>query len=186
MAVLIPIARLKPRLNIPVGETAYDELLEEAINIGEARASDFLRSPLRAETSKKAIFDIKMSNYFNKLGEDGYYTLVLKERFIAPTPIVTLKDPRGDKPKSDECIFDFEKGVILFPCKDVIRMVEVEYDCSGVLPIWVEDLVLDIASEVYALPDEEKRQGERGGLANLPNIYAAHHKQIPFAIRPIM
>ena len=136
MPVLIPIARLKPRLNIPIGETAYDELLEEAINIGETRASDFLRSPLRAFPAKKAIFDIKMSNYYNKLGDDGYYTLVLKERFINASPVVTLKDPREDKDKTAECIVDVEKGVILMPCKDVIRMVEVEYSGSGVLPDW--------------------------------------------------
>ncbi|MEG1728762.1 MAG: hypothetical protein RR280_04385 [Bacteroidaceae bacterium] len=182
---LVPINRLKPRVGLLIAEPAWDEPLTEAMLIAEAKATDFIGSTVRKKTGFKDTFDIALSNYLGRMGRDGHYTLVLKNRFISDGFKVTVKDPRGDADKTDQCIINQELGVIKLPVTGVIRFVEVEYD-AGLetdIPYWIENLVLTLASEIFALPDADKRNGGRGSLESLPDIYAAHHKQVPFAIR---
>lgn len=189
-ALLVPIDRLKPRVGLPIREDEWDEVLTEAIRIGTSEAEDFLRSSLELKPDNLDVFDIATSNYLGRVGDDGYYTLVTKQRFIK-NPVVRLvtREPGVKEEVTDTCLIDLEKGVIKLPVKGVVRYVEVAYS-SGLtpetIPSWTSELILVLAGETFALPDDKKQRGVKGSAANLESTYATHHRQIPFAIRPML
>lgn len=186
--LLVPLERLKARVGMAVEEDVWDATLKEALAIGVTEAEDFLRCKLSI-TENKDVFDIALSNYLNRLGGDGRYTLVTKNRFISNVKVylVTRANERNDI--TDTCLVNSDKGIVMVPTAGVTRYIEVEYS-SGVtadtIPEWAADLVLTLAGDAFALPNEDKRTGARGVQQNLVSTYEAHHRQVPFAIRPIM
>lgn len=187
---LMSVNELKPLVGMEVEDDTWDATLKQALLLAESKAETFLQSPLRLVENLNDTFDIKLSNYHNRMGKDGYYTLVTKNRFIRSGVVVTVKGVIKDFNVTDDCLYDYDKGIIKVPVADVARYITVSYS-SGFsdgpsLPNWVATLILRLATDIYALPDEDKRNAARGSLTEMPDVYASHHRQVPFAIRPIL
>lgn len=187
---LLSINDLKPLIGMEVEDDTWDATLKQALLLAETKAETFLQSPLRVAEDLKDTFDIKLSNYYNRMGKDGHYTLVSKNRFVRDGFKITVKGIRDDIDVTDSCLYDAEKGVFKVPVTDVERYITLEYSSgfanSGDIPNWVGTLILRLATDIYALPDEDKRNAARGSLTEMPDVYATHNRQVPFAIRPIL
>lgn len=184
---LVALERLRIRTGMHPQEAQWDPTLTEALRIGKTEAENFLHVELSVKTNDD-LFDLQTSNFKDRLGKDGLYTLVLRNRFVSNVQVIlTLLDGETVEVAS-ACRIDDSKGVVRVPCSLAHRYIQVTYT-SGVTketcPDWLQDVILSFATLNFALPDTDKQAGSQNDRESLVRTYEHHHRQVPFAIRPI-